>query len=173
MQHIQSALDPPGGSYIAGTMVTLKATANSGYMFSEWSGDLSGSSNPTVITMNGNKNISGIFTPITSIDDLTNEPSGSTKLFQNYPNPFQTGTTIPYSLNKASHVRIVVYNYLGQQVAALVNEFQNAGKYSVYWNAQNSEGDQLKSGIYLYRMETQNKVVSGRMLLIRDNTIKN
>ena len=165
--------DPPGGSYLAGTMVTLKAKADAGYLFSEWSGDLSGSSNPTVITMNGNKNISAIFTTITSINNLTNEPAGSIQLFQNYPNPFQTGTTIPYSLNKASHVRIVVCNYLGQQVAALVNEFQNAGKYSVYWNAQNYQGNQLKSGLYLYRMETQNTVVSGRMLLIHDNTNKN
>jgi uncharacterized repeat protein (TIGR02543 family) len=56
------ALDPPGGTYDAGTMVTLTATPNSGYQFSDWSGDLSGSSNPAMIMMDGNKNVTATFT---------------------------------------------------------------------------------------------------------------
>jgi len=94
-------------------------------------------------------------------------------LGQNYPNPFQTGTTIPYQLKKASHVRLTIHNYLGQQVANLVDEFQNEGKYTVYWNAQNSMGKQLISGIYLYRLETEHSAVSiGKLQIVNDISFK-
>jgi hypothetical protein len=61
------ALNPAGGVYNPGAAVTLTATATAGYQFSSWSGDLSGSSNPATITMNGNKTIAAIFTPSGSI----------------------------------------------------------------------------------------------------------
>ncbi|MCS7231215.1 MAG: cellulase family glycosylhydrolase [Elusimicrobiota bacterium] len=56
------SLNPSGGSYTAGTQVTLQAQPNSGYIFSGWSGDLSGTQNPATITMNSNKNITANFT---------------------------------------------------------------------------------------------------------------
>jgi uncharacterized repeat protein (TIGR02543 family) len=58
------SVSPSSGSYDAGTMVTLTATPNAGYQFSNWSGDLSGSTNPATITMDGNKNITATFTAI-------------------------------------------------------------------------------------------------------------
>ncbi|MGD2093013.1 MAG: hypothetical protein PVH61_43025, partial [Candidatus Aminicenantes bacterium] len=54
-------LNPPGGTYEAGTVVTLTATPDSGWLFSNWSGDLSGSTNPTTITMNANKTVTATF----------------------------------------------------------------------------------------------------------------
>jgi uncharacterized repeat protein (TIGR02543 family) len=54
-------LNPAGGIYNWGTMVTLTATANSGFQFDNWSGDLSGSANPAMITINGNKSIAAVF----------------------------------------------------------------------------------------------------------------
>jgi uncharacterized repeat protein (TIGR02543 family) len=55
------ALNPPGGVYDAGTVVTLTAAADPGWLFSGWSGDLSGSTNPTTITMNSNKTVTATF----------------------------------------------------------------------------------------------------------------
>jgi mannan endo-1,4-beta-mannosidase len=55
------SLNPPGGSYTAGTQVTLTAQANSGYVFSSWSGDLSGTTNPATITINSNKTVTANF----------------------------------------------------------------------------------------------------------------
>jgi hypothetical protein len=55
------ALNPPGGTYEAGTEVTLTATADPGWGFSGWSGDLTGSENPTIITMNSNKSVTATF----------------------------------------------------------------------------------------------------------------
>ena len=159
-------LSPAGSNYAENTVVTLTAKPNADYKFSEWSGDLSGKVNPVTITMNENRNITALFSLTTGINDLSNPGQEQTKLGQNYPNPFQTGTTIPYLLSEQSYVRISIYNYLGQQVANLVNEIQNAGKYEVYWDAKNSQGKQLESGVYTYRLETQNKTIIGEKLLI-------
>lgn len=57
------SLNPAGGIYAAGTTVTLTATANTGYVFSNWSGDLTGTTNPATITMNANKSVTAVFTP--------------------------------------------------------------------------------------------------------------
>ncbi len=57
-------LNPPGGTYDAGAVVTLTANPATGYQFSGWSGDLSGADNPATITMDGNKNVTATFTPI-------------------------------------------------------------------------------------------------------------
>ena len=54
-------LNPPGGVYTTGTVVTVTANPNTGYAFGNWSGDLSGSVNPTTITMNGNKSVTANF----------------------------------------------------------------------------------------------------------------
>ncbi|RJR32759.1 MAG: hypothetical protein C4567_17965 [Deltaproteobacteria bacterium] len=62
-------LDPPGGTYPAGTIVTLAAYAAEGYAFDHWSGDLSGSANPAAITMDANKNVTAHFVP--ALPDLT------------------------------------------------------------------------------------------------------
>ncbi len=57
-------LSPSGGTYDAGTVVTVTATQSSGYQFSSWSGDLSGSTNPATVTMNSNKSITATFTEL-------------------------------------------------------------------------------------------------------------
>jgi len=73
-------------------------------------------------------------------------------LEQNYPNPFNPTTSITYSIPEAGHVSVKVYNTLGQEVSALVNRVQAAGKYSVSFGAKSSSGDPLSSGIYFYRL---------------------
>ncbi len=68
------ALNPTGGTYNAGTEVTLTATPGSGFQFSGWSGDLSGSTNPETITMDGNKNVTATFTEI-SVSAIVHQES--------------------------------------------------------------------------------------------------
>lgn len=73
------ALNPPGGAYDAGTVVTLTATGSTGWAFAGWSGDLSGSVNPTTITMNGNKTVTATFTDQTLVGYWKfDETSGTT-----------------------------------------------------------------------------------------------
>jgi flagellar hook assembly protein FlgD len=75
------------------------------------------------------------------------------KLFQNYPNPFNPTTRIEFSLPIATDVELTVYNILGQQVSSLINDQRSAGSHSVMWNADDSNGMKLSSGIYFYMLK--------------------
>ncbi|MFI5253671.1 MAG: SdrD B-like domain-containing protein [Bacteroidota bacterium] len=70
------------------------------------------------------------------------------RLEQNYPNPFNPLTIIQYALPATSHVRLVIFNVLGQVVQTLVNEIQDGGLKEAQWNAAN-----MPSGVYFYRLE--------------------
>ncbi|MGE5806597.1 MAG: T9SS type A sorting domain-containing protein, partial [Ignavibacteria bacterium] len=83
-------------------------------------------------------------------------------LSQNYPNPFNPSTTIHFGLPEAGHVKLIVYNILGQAVTTLINGFRNSGTYNVTWNASN-----LTSGIYFYRIESGNFVSVKKMTLLK------
>ncbi len=74
-------------------------------------------------------------------------------LKQNYPNPFNPTTRIEFSLPVASAVELSVFNILGQQVAKLINEERSAGNHSIIWNANDSNGMKLSSGIYFYKLK--------------------
>ncbi|MDZ7361895.1 MAG: T9SS type A sorting domain-containing protein [candidate division KSB1 bacterium] len=67
------ALNPPGGNYDNGTVVTLTATPSAGYQFSGWSGDLSGTTNPVALTLNANKTVTAIFTSISPNGQIAHE----------------------------------------------------------------------------------------------------
>jgi hypothetical protein len=100
----------------------------------------------------------------TSISDigLTSVPK-RTELFDNYPNPFNPETVISYQVSTASRVNLSIYNLLGQKVATLVSAKQQAGKYSVKWNA----GD-FASGMYICRFETGSGVrITKKLILLR------
>jgi hypothetical protein len=73
-------------------------------------------------------------------------------LEQNYPNPFNPSTVIRYQLPAAAVVRLQVFNALGEEVATLVDEAQDAGVQSVNWNGRSAAGAELGTGIYFYRI---------------------
>jgi hypothetical protein len=83
-------------------------------------------------------------------------------LRQNYPNPFNPSTVIQYDLPKAAYVRLSVYNLIGQEVAALVDDQQQAGAYEVRFNALN-----LPSGTYFYRIQAGDYVDVKKMTFVR------
>ena len=82
------------------------------------------------------------------------------KLNQNYPNPFNPSTTIAFEILHGSHVILTVYDILGRQVNTLLDEFRDAGKYQVLFNATN-----LPSGVYFYRLSTDRFVQIQKMIL--------
>ncbi len=84
------------------------------------------------------------------------------KLSQNYPNPFNPSTVINFELPKASYVTLKVYDILGREVAILKNETMKAGKHNAVFNAAG-----LPSGIYIYRLETEDFVKASKMTLIK------
>ena len=90
-----------------------------------------------------------------------------TALEQNRPNPFFTGTRINYQLSRQGPVRLVVYNILGQAVKKLVNEVQKPGTYSTSWDGCDAEGRAVSNGVYFYRLETQAKSQTRKMVKVR------
>lgn len=95
------------------------------------------------------------------VDDDRTQPS-SFVLHQNFPNPFNSSTTIEYQLPRATPVKLTVVNVLGHEVRTLLNTEQSAGRYRVPFDA-----DELPSGMYLYRIHTRNFTSSRKMLLLR------
>ena len=83
-------------------------------------------------------------------------------LNQNYPNPFNPTTTISYSIKSAGDVTLKVYDMLGTEVASLVNENQEAGNYSIEFNAA-----ELPSGIYVYRLASGNFMETKKLVLLK------
>ena len=83
-------------------------------------------------------------------------------LSQNYPNPFNPSTKIKYSIPTSEFVTLKVYDVLGNEVAALVNEEKPAGTYEVNFNAS-----QLSSGIYFYKLQAGSFVETKKMILLR------
>lgn len=88
-------------------------------------------------------------------------------LKQNYPNPFNPRTTIEFSLEKGSMVRLEVFNLLGQKVHELADGYYQSGVYSVIWNAIDAHGKEMPSGIYFYVLTTGSDLASGKMVLLR------
>ena len=86
---------------------------------------------------------------------------------QNYPNPFNPETTIPYALPQSVHVRLVIYNVLGQEIRTLVNEIKPAGYYRVVWDNKDDFGKSVSSGIYLYRIVAGDFVETKKLLLLK------
>ncbi len=84
------------------------------------------------------------------------------ELDQNYPNPFNPSTTIRYNLAKEGHVKLSVYNMLGQEVKTLINEFQTKGRYEVKLDAGG-----LASGLYLYKLESADFIGVRKMTLLK------
>ncbi|MFA6596712.1 MAG: T9SS type A sorting domain-containing protein [Ignavibacteriaceae bacterium] len=89
-------------------------------------------------------------------------------LSQNYPNPFNPETTISYQIPVSGKVSLKVFDILGNEVAILVNEEQNAGFYKINFNAQRTTNNQqLCSGIYFYRLQAGNFVQTKKFILMK------
>jgi hypothetical protein len=83
-------------------------------------------------------------------------------LWNNYPNPFNPGTIINYSISDDISVTITIYDILGREIKILLDEVKSAGTYQIEWNAEN-----LPSGVYFCRMKAGEYTSSKKMVLLR------
>ncbi len=95
-------------------------------------------------------------------DSVASVKPTRTALNANYPNPFNPTTIISYQLAQSGHIRLTVWNILGRRVATLVDANQQKGIHEVSFNAS-----QLSSGVYFYRLQSGNKVLVKKMLLMK------
>jgi hypothetical protein len=86
---------------------------------------------------------------------------------QNYPNPFNPVTQIAFDVPSRAHVTLNVFNVLGQQVATLVDQELARGSYTADWDGTSSSGGEVASGVYFYRLETDNYIDTKKMVLMK------
>jgi aminopeptidase N len=89
------------------------------------------------------------------------------QLLPNYPNPFNPGTTISYLLPGRSRVRLSIYAVTGQQIITLVDGLEEPGPHSVLWDGRRSDGTPAATGVYFYRLSSDNSTLTQKMLLLR------
>ncbi len=100
-------------------------------------------------------------------DDIANVLPQSFNLQQNYPNPFNPETVIEYSVASRSHISLEIYNSLGQMVRVLVNKTVTAGSYSITWDGRDDASERVASGMYLFRLSTDDFVETKKMVLLK------
>jgi hypothetical protein len=99
--------------------------------------------------------------PVGVIDEESVMPAGF-ELAQNFPNPFNSSTTIRYRISSPVHVSLKVYDLVGQEIATLIDHPQTAGNRQVTWHA-----DDLPSGIYFYRLSAGGLEKTRRLILLK------
>ncbi|MFC1483421.1 DUF5123 domain-containing protein [Candidatus Neomarinimicrobiota bacterium] len=152
---------PIGPFFDDSEVVTITAVPDTGWEFTSWSGDATGTTNPTTVTMDAAKSITVTFTEIPAGID-PNELPKEYSLSQNYPNPFNPTTKIKFALKEQGMTTLMIYDILGREVARLVNEELPAGYYEAVLHDRS-----LASGIYIYRIKSGNFMAVKKMLLVK------
>lgn len=145
-----------GSSYERG--FSVQTTTDSGFIVTGYTTS-NGASDVYLVRLKNNNQTTGI--EVDEDLELT-----TFKLFQNYPNPFNPSTKIRFSIpNVGTGLALTVlkvYDVLGNEIAALVNEYKEAGTYEIDFNA-----NQLSSGIYFYTLSTGSFIETKKMILLR------
>ncbi len=118
--------------------------------------------------------IDGQFTqldiPMSETVDTQNHeiiPAKSDFNLSNYPNPFNPETNVSFSIPYDSEVELSIFNIKGQKVKTLINEELHKGKHTTIWSGVDENNKPVSSGIYLYRIKTNNQESVKRMLLLK------
>lgn len=120
---------------------------------------------PNVYVKNDSTTILNVM--LSSVSTIVKKEENSPEkftLYQNYPNPFNPSTTIKYQLNKNSYVLLELYDISGKLITNLVNHYQTKGIYEVHLNATDLK---LTSGIYFYRLTTNNNSETKKMIFTK------
>lgn len=125
----------------------------------------------------GGKDLNGNVVPeVETLESTTNVANENIlpaeyRLFQNYPNPFNPETVISYQLPVSSYVTLKIYDILGREVATLVDEYKQAGTYSVDFNVEKSHsaggGSSLPSGVYFYTLRAGDYFQTKKMVFLK------
>jgi hypothetical protein len=107
-----------------------------------------------------------------NLTSLPDDPSESTlpkqlALLPNYPNPFNPGTNIEFTLPEALTVNLSIFDILGRKIKTLVQEALPPGRYSVSWNGSDINNRPVSSGVYFYVLETPENRLAGKLILNR------
>jgi hypothetical protein len=134
--------------------------------------DLDGSNLEDVIA-------SGIFSPqhidisssSTAIEDVVTTIPSDYALAQNFPNPFNPTTTIPFEIpgtnGTKQRVSLIIYDLRGRHVKTLIDSELEPGSHRVMWDGRNDRGEAVSSGIYLYSLRSAGQSYTKKMIVIQ------
>jgi D-alanyl-D-alanine carboxypeptidase len=100
--------------------------------------------------------------PPSGVVNISNEIPGKFNLYQNYPNPFNPETNIKFDVASPGEVKLIIYNSLGREIENIFSGKLSAGIYEHKWNASG-----FPSGIYYYKLQTQNSIFVKKMMLVK------
>ena len=103
--------------------------------------------------------------PESTVEDM--ETLDDYKLFPNYPNPFNPTTNIRFNLVESGHVRLTIYNMMGEEVKTLIQQELSAGLNDVIWDGTDKQGNHVSSGNSIYTLLAGNKRISNKMILLK------
>lgn len=141
--------------------VEVTATAEQGYEFKEFSGDVNSQNNPLSIMMFGALEITARFDVINGISD-NNELPVAYNLHQNYPNPFNPSTRVKFEIPERGMVSLNMYNILGQKIKTVIEGEYSAGTYDI-----NIDASGMTSGLYLLELKVNDYRSVIKMNLLR------
>jgi DNA-binding transcriptional MerR regulator len=95
------------------------------------------------------------------------EPANKNLLLSNFPNPFNPETSIQFELKSARQIRLDIFDIQGKQVKSLVNEYRQAGTYTVRWDGHDENGIPVPSGVYFLRMNAGDESVSRKIVMTK------
>ena len=86
---------------------------------------------------------------------------------QDWPNPFCPTTQITFDLPEPACVTLTIYNVLGQPVRVLIDEEMAAGEHSIEWDVMDDDGNEVASGVYFWKLQTENFTKTKKLMLLR------
>ena len=92
---------------------------------------------------------------------------GTFSLEQNWPNPFNPKTRIDFSIPEPSHVKVEIFNLLGQSVLVLLDQYMSAGSHTIEWRGMDNRNKPVSSGIYFYRLQAGTYSKTKKMMLLK------
>ncbi len=105
-------------------------------------------------------NIQGVWT------DVKDNQPGASVMAGSYPNPFREETVIRFESKNAGRISLEVYNINGQLINSLLDADVSAGIHEVGWDGSNSAGNRVAEGMYFYRLQAGNELVTGKLMLM-------
>jgi hypothetical protein len=112
-------------------------------------------------------NILDFDNPTVAVYEPTRSVPSDFRLLQNYPNPFNPSTTIRYEIVRRSHVRLTIYNVMGEEIISLIDDEKVPGRYRVSWDGKDNQRIDMPSGIYFCKLSVDGGSLSRKILLIR------
>ena len=88
-------------------------------------------------------------------------------LKQNYPNPFNPSTRIEIELGVSDNIKLIIYDINGRQIKELANGIYSKGSHAFTWNSQDDYGNNVSSGMYIYRLISSSQIATQKMLLLK------